>query len=191
MAKAVITEAEAIFDRFIEAMFKLMMDHHRQHVLEMDLTAPQAQTLRILRREPLCTRDLAAALGISPPAVTQLTDRLVRKHLLERRVADGDRRSVIVSLTEKGRRAVDGFRNRRNQIFSGALSRLTDADREQVVVALGKVVTALEYSVSMGEESQSRVEIRIEEREAKTAVPSNPVSQARGPAGGKMKLEWD
>jgi DNA-binding MarR family transcriptional regulator len=196
MARMAITEAETVFDRFIEALFRLMMDHDRQHILETDLTAPQAQALRVLRREPLCTRDLAAALRISPPAVTQLTDRLVRKHLLERQVADGDRRSVIVSLTEKGKRTVDGFRERRNRIFSVALAQLTEDDRAQVVVALDKVVTALEETVSgsIGE-SRSRASLRIEVHETKTAVQpattSNRVGQGRAPAGGKMKLEWD
>jgi DNA-binding MarR family transcriptional regulator len=52
-------EAEAILDRFVETMFRLMMDHHQKHVVELDLTMPQAQALRMLRRGPLCTGELA------------------------------------------------------------------------------------------------------------------------------------
>ena len=144
MAKARGADAEAVFDRFMEMMFKLMLDHHRKQADELDLTMPQAQALKILRAGPLCTGELAVRLRISAPAVTQLTDRLTRKQLIERRAVDGDRRSVLVALTPKGRRAVDRFRERRNTIFSGAMAELDQEDRASVVFALAKVVGALE-----------------------------------------------
>src|SRR5688572_17744901 len=144
MVKASSAEAEAVFDRFMEIMFKLMLDHHQRQADELDLTMPQAQALKILRLGPLCTGDLAVRLRISAPAVTQLTDRLTRKQLIERRAVDGDRRSVLVALTVRGRRAVDRFRERRNTIFGGAMAELDNEDRTSVVVALAKVVAALE-----------------------------------------------
>jgi DNA-binding MarR family transcriptional regulator len=144
MVKASGAEAEAVFDRFMEIMFKLMLDHHRRQVDELDLTMPQAQALKILRTGPLCTGELAVRLKISAPAVTQLTDRLTRKQLIERRTVDGDRRSVLVALTGRGRRAVDRFRERRNAIFGDAMAELDGDDRANVVLALSKVVAALE-----------------------------------------------
>ena len=144
MVKASGEAAEEVFDRFMEIMFKLMLDHHQRQVDELDLTMPQAQALKILRRGPLCTGELAVRLRISAPAVTQLTDRLNRKQLIERRAVDGDRRSVRVALTGRGRRAVDRFRERRNAIFGGAMAELDSQDRTDVVVALSKVVMALE-----------------------------------------------
>ena len=144
MVKASGAEAEAVFDRFMEIMFKLMLDHHRRQADELDLTMPQAQALKILRLGPLCTGDLAVRLRISAPAVTQLTDRLTRKQLIERRTVDGDRRSVLVALTGRGRRAVDRFRERRNTIFGGAMAELDSQDRTSVALALSKVVAALE-----------------------------------------------
>ena len=144
MAIATGAEAEAVFERFMELMFKLMLDHHRKQVDELDLTMPQAQAIKMLRAEPLCTGELAVRLKISAPAVTQLTDRLTRKQLIERRAVDGDRRSVLVALTPRGRRAVDRFRERRNNIFGGAMAELGDEDRASVALALAKVVAALE-----------------------------------------------
>jgi DNA-binding MarR family transcriptional regulator len=186
-------EAEAILDRFVETMFRLMMDHHQKHVLELDLTMPQAQALKILRRGPLCTGELAEVLRISAPAVTQLTNRLTRKELIERRPADGDRRSVIVMLTDSGRRAVDTFRERRNTIFCGALSHLDDEDRQAVVFGLAKMVKALE---EYGAEKMGRETAAFEGRETRTAekpvLASNNISRAKqGHGGGKMKIEWD
>ncbi|HVG22307.1 MAG TPA: MarR family transcriptional regulator [Blastocatellia bacterium] len=183
-------EAEAILDRFVETMFRLMVDHHQKHVVELDLTMPQAQALGVLRRGPLCTGELAAVLRISAPAVTQLTNRLTRKQLIERRMADGDRRSVIVMLTDRGRRAVDMFRERRNTIFGGALSHLDDEDRQQVVMALAKVVKALEeYGAEKAVQETADGQSGAADQPVPASNITGPVKPGHGRA--KMKMEWD
>ncbi|MGH9944272.1 MAG: MarR family winged helix-turn-helix transcriptional regulator [Pyrinomonadaceae bacterium] len=123
-----------------------MIDQYQQHLAELALTLPQAQVLRILRGGPRLTGQLAEELGISAPAMTQLTDRLNRKGLIERRAADDDRRCVIVALSAHGERMVDQFRERRRQVFTGALSLLSESEQLQVGEALAKVIKALEGS---------------------------------------------
>src|SRR6185503_7749493 len=144
MRKTTIGEAEAVLDRFAETMFRLMIEHHQKQAVELDLTVPQAQALRVLHRGPLCAAELAIELKISAPAVTQLTNRLTRKRLIERRSVDSDRRSVLVALSDKGQQAVNSFREQRNIIFCGALARLDDEDRASIVLALSKMIAALE-----------------------------------------------
>jgi hypothetical protein len=63
---------------------------------------------------------------------------------LERRADSGDRRAVIVGLTDRGRRTVDRFRRRRNEVLEGALLLLEENDKAQVMAALGKALAALE-----------------------------------------------
>jgi DNA-binding MarR family transcriptional regulator len=191
-------EAEETLDKFVEMMFMLMMDHHQKHVIEQDLTMPQAQALKVLRRGPLCTGELASVLRISAPAVTQLTNRLTRKQLIERRMADGDRRSVIVTLTDRGRRAVDTFRERRNTIFNGALSYLGDEDRQQVLWALSKIVKALEdYGAEKATHEEAIKKVAaLQGGETRTpdqsVLASNTISQTKpGYGRTKMKMEWD
>jgi DNA-binding MarR family transcriptional regulator len=137
-------KVEQILNDFAEKLSGLMIDHYQRHIAELELTLPQAQALRILRRGPLATGRLAEELGISAPAITQLTDRLVRKGLIERRNCPDDRRCVLVSLTARGTELVDAFRERRREIFEGALTKLSEVEQEQVVRALGMVVEALE-----------------------------------------------
>jgi DNA-binding MarR family transcriptional regulator len=192
------TERQAvgvILDRFIEDLFRLMLDHHRTQVVEMDLTVVQAQTLTLLRGAPFSTTRLATSLGISAPAMTQLTDRLVRKRLIERRSADGDRRAVMIALTEQGRRVVDRFRKRRSEVFSEALSRLKDLDRAEVIDALSKVVDALE-----GHDENRVVPTRdsthSERLKSRTPVEPSEASQKGGqgtvgPPVRRMRIEWD
>jgi DNA-binding MarR family transcriptional regulator len=158
---------EEVLNSFVEVMSRLMVDQYRKHITELELTLPQAQVLRVLRRGPVTTGQLATELRISAPAITQLTDRLIRKGLIERRAAADDRRCVIVALSEKGSCLVDQFRERRRDIFSGALAHLSDADQQQVIEVLVRVVKALESyesgaTIGANGESKSMVRKQIE-----------------------------
>lgn len=145
MAGSEAEKLEGILNSFAEVMSMIMLDLHQRHLAELDLTLPQAQVLRVLRRNgSVPTGHLAAELRISAPAVTQLTDRLIRKGLIERQTAVGDRRTVLVALSGKGKRLVDQFRKRRREIFSRALARMSEAERMEVIASLEKVVAALE-----------------------------------------------
>jgi DNA-binding MarR family transcriptional regulator len=168
-----------------------MLEHHQKHAVELQLTLPQAQALRLLRTSMSSTSGLAGLLGISAPAVTQLTNRLVRKRLIERRTVETDRRAVLVALTEKGRRVIDSFRHRRNEAFQQALSRLDEDDRALVIGALAKVAAVLETQESLVE-AQTGVE-RLSRR---TAVTPAAASKEMGHAPmslptRRMKIEWD
>ena len=137
-------EVEKILNGFAEVMSRLMIDQHHQQIEDLDLTLPQAQMLRVLRRGPTPTGQLAAELRISASSVTQLTDRLIRKGLIRRQAAENDRRSVLVALSVKGKRLVDQFRKRRALLFKGALARLNEEEQTQVIGAMKMVITVLE-----------------------------------------------
>jgi DNA-binding MarR family transcriptional regulator len=144
MTGTAMARAEEVLDSFAEVMSRLLIERYQRHLAEIDLTLLQAQVLRALRRGPLLTGQLASELRISAPALTQLTDRLVRKGLIERQTAADDRRCVLIALSAKGRRLVDQFRAQRSDIFNGALAYLSDAEQAQVVKGLSKVIEALE-----------------------------------------------
>lgn len=144
MVASVRGGVEVALDVFAEKLTGLMIDQYQRQIAELELTLPQAQALRILRRGPVTTGKLAEELGISAPALTQLTDRLVRKDLIVRRNCTDDRRCVIVELTGKGTSLVNAFRERRREVFSGALARLSAPQQEQVSRAIEVMVAALE-----------------------------------------------
>lgn len=158
MAVSSPAEVEEILNSFTEIMSGLMIDQYQKQITELELTLPQAQVLRVLRRGPMQTGQLAAEMRISAPAITQLTDRLIRKGLIERSAAADDRRCVIVGLSSDGRCLVDKFNRRRQEIFDEALAELSETERKQAVEVLGKVVKALETyesSASFRPESNS------------------------------------
>jgi DNA-binding MarR family transcriptional regulator len=76
-----------------------------EHMSAMGLVVVQ---LLLGPRPPRGLRELAAALGCSRPAATQLVDRLVRDGLVVRTVDPDDGRARRLSLTKDGR-AYGGF----------------------------------------------------------------------------------
>lgn len=158
MTERATAQAEEVLNSFAEVMSRLLLERYQRHLAELDLTLLQAQVLRTLRRGSLLTGQLASELRISAPALTQLTDRLVRKGLIERQVAADDRRCVLVALSARGRRLVDQFRRQRSDIFNGALAYLSDTEQAQVVKGLSKVIEALERYESQPASVRSRRE---------------------------------
>ena len=162
MDGAISARAEEVLSSFAEVMSKLLIEQYQHHLAQLDLTLPQAQVLRVLRRGPILTGRLAAELRITAPAITQLTDRLIRKGLIERQAAADDRRCVMVALSAKGKRLVDQFRRQRSDIFTGALRYLSEDEQAQVVEGLSKVIEALERH-----ESESAAGLKLEQRDAR------------------------
>jgi MarR family transcriptional regulator, organic hydroperoxide resistance regulator len=144
MVEITASKLAEVLDGFGEAMSRLMVDQLQKHLSELDLTLPQIQVLRILHRQgTVPTGKLAQCLRTSAPATTQLTDRLLRKGLIERRSSADDRRAVLVALSDSGQRLIDRFRERRNAVFGAALSQLSEAEQAQVVSSLQKVIAVL------------------------------------------------
>lgn len=183
---------ELALDEFVEVVFRLIIDHHHRRVTELDLTLAQAQTLRILRREALSTSKLAAELRISAPAVTQLTDRLTRKSLIDRTAVEGDRRMVLLSLTVRGQSLVDGIRRNRNEVFARALSHLDYGDRVEVVDALKKISAALGAEASRPEAAEPSVAGAAPRPPVRQSEASNVSAGARpAPVAKRIRMEWD
>lgn len=98
------------------------------------VTLPQFRALVVLSSspEPLRSGDLAAALGVHPSTFTRTADRLVAAGWVRRVENPGNRREILVELTDDGRALVEEVTGRRRQEIEGILGRLDEADREQV-----------------------------------------------------------
>jgi DNA-binding MarR family transcriptional regulator len=71
--------------------------------MDLDLTMPQFKLLVLIAScKGLRVGDLARRLGVTPPTVTTILDRLVEHELVRREDDPVDRRLVIARLTAKG-----------------------------------------------------------------------------------------
>ena len=74
-----------------------------QSCAEFDLTPSQATLLCAVRDEPRQMADLAASLGMTKNALSQLVDRTARRGLVGRASSAQDRRVVMLNATPTGK----------------------------------------------------------------------------------------
>lgn len=102
-----------------------------------ETTIAQYRALVVLAsRGPRRLVDLAAALDVAPSTAGRMCDRLVRKGLIRRHRARGDRRAVLVAVTAQGRKVVDQATARRRALIAEILAKLPAAGQEAVAMAL-------------------------------------------------------
>jgi DNA-binding MarR family transcriptional regulator len=118
----------------------------RQLATAGDLSMAAASALaRIVRSGPQRLTELAHAEGISQPGMTQLVTRLERDGLVRRTASTGDRRGVLVELTDAGLDLVGRRREERADALQQMLARLDPADRIAIhgaIPALARLVEA-------------------------------------------------
>jgi DNA-binding MarR family transcriptional regulator len=99
--------------------------------------------IQVARREPGCAMGtLAAELAQSGATTTGIIDRLVRRGLAQRRRDPADRRLVLVTLTEPGRRVLAAARAARQARARELLADLRPEDRARLLGLLERYRTA-------------------------------------------------
>lgn len=77
--------------------------------------------------------DMAKALGLTPPSVTNLTEKLVKRQLITRSIDENDRRIIYLEITYDGemilKEANEAGQILRKKIFE----KLTDEERQQML----------------------------------------------------------
>ena len=193
----------AVSERLAEYLFHGMLEQ----ASEMGLTLAQVQALSLLGVGSRSSGEMAAALRVSAPAITQLTDRLIRTGLIERRAEEGDRRVVNIALTAQGLEMVADLRGRLGSIVQRSVLLLEESEREAAMTALSGMARALEqHTAAKTRPTSGRRRGIVEGRrggsprnaidEARTApaapAASNDLVQWKaGNTSRKVKIEWD
>jgi MarR family transcriptional regulator, transcriptional regulator for hemolysin len=101
-----------------------------------ELTLVQVRVLRRLAKQPQSLGQLGTELALAPPSVTRLVDRLEERGLIERRRELEDRRKVVATLTDEGRRLLSAIPFLEGTAIRVAVDRMKVADRERIAAAL-------------------------------------------------------
>ncbi|GGL15397.1 MarR family winged helix-turn-helix transcriptional regulator [Planomonospora parontospora] len=129
-----ISRASRLLERGVRAYF----DEHGLEPWEFDVLATLFRADRTL-----CMGDLAGAAMVSSGALTNRIDRLVAKGLVTRATAEGNRRLVLVTLTETGHRLVGGLVDGHVANEDRLLDGLTPAERDELAALLRKLLGSL------------------------------------------------
>jgi DNA-binding MarR family transcriptional regulator len=111
--------------------------------MELNLTIPQLKSLFFISNRPGTTPGrLAEALGVTPPNVTGILDRLVDQGLLIRQTSPEDRRVLVMQLTEQGETILSDLRERRMSTMREILTRLGKKELSCLLKGLSALVKA-------------------------------------------------
>lgn len=119
--------------------------HSRSLIRSHGLTGPQLFVLReLVRRGPAPVGKLAEQANLSQPTVTGILSRLERRGLLSRERSRFDRRQVLVSVTDKGRRVAATSPSLLQERFLTEFEQLPDWEQSLILSSLQRVVAMLE-----------------------------------------------
>jgi DNA-binding MarR family transcriptional regulator len=111
------------------------------------ITLAQYRTLVVLAGSPGATAgEVAAELGVSPPAVTRLLRTLTRRRLLTRRVNPEDRRQVRLQLTPSATRLIASVARSRERQFRRAVKPLSATQRAALLRGLEELLEGLDVT---------------------------------------------
>ena len=101
-----VKDIARLFDEMLQ-MFGRASDGNMLRLLaKFDLNLPQLIALDMMNLGPQSVSSLAAALQLTPGAVSRMVDHLVKKRLVSREEGTGDRRRKFLTLTTAGKHAV-------------------------------------------------------------------------------------
>jgi DNA-binding MarR family transcriptional regulator len=111
-----------------------------ERMAQYALRTADFSVLSLLRENPNITQKrLSQAIGVSPPNLAILLDRLEERGLLARRRNPLDKRSQVLSLTPAGARLCARAERTASELERDATAMLTEAERAQLLGLLQKV----------------------------------------------------
>jgi DNA-binding MarR family transcriptional regulator len=126
------------------------VSHLQGHTLTVltdeSVTLQQVLLLRRLQQMGESTlSDLAARMRMSPPAVSQMIDRLFALDLLTRVEAEEDRRRKKVSVTRQGQALLERIRRARAAEYAAGVSGLSTKVRADLLAVLRRALKELPH----------------------------------------------
>lgn len=115
-----------------------LREHLRVH---HQTTLPRFDVMAALYRRPdgMMMTELSRMLLISNGNATAVVDRLIREELVSRDIPAHDRRSVQVSLTQKGRTTFLSWADAHEQDLADEFDDIDDADVETLTAILKRI----------------------------------------------------
>lgn len=115
-----------------------------------EVTLPRFDLMAQLERKPhgMTLGELSQRMMVTNGNVTGLVDRLLAEEIVTRRQQKSDRRSHIVSLTEKGRRQFARMAKEHEDWIAGMFGGLSQSEFSTLTRLLGKLKTSVRSAIA-------------------------------------------
>lgn len=115
----------------------------------------------------MMVKDIAMEVNLTPGAVSQTVETLVRMGIIERVQAEHDRRAVFVRQSAEGKKVHDALLKRINPVFDQVFTELREKDAEMFLEIMGRLVQKLS-DVSVQQRNSKRMSARAPVMETKS-----------------------
>lgn len=137
----------AVEDRIVASIRQIVraVDLHSKRLVDtFGLTGPQLATLDAVEKlGPSAPSSIARAVHLSQGTVTGIVQRLEKRALVERSPSPTDRRSVLIGITDEGRRLLDRAPSLLQDTFREELSRLEEWERLAMLASLQRIASLM------------------------------------------------
>ncbi len=133
---------QQLLQRF-QTVFQAVRSNANMPRHHFDLTVAEANILMRLGQKPngMNVKELAAQMGVTSGAISQFTDKLVEKALVERTADPEDRRSVRITISSKVRHSRDEFKDHFFNHLQGLFDDFSNQELEEFIGLLSKIKT--------------------------------------------------
>jgi len=143
------------------SLYRTMTTFDRAHAEELapvGLSVTQFNVLTVLHRahEPLTMGELGEAVSVRSANLTGVADSLAGRGLVDRELNPNDRRSFLVSITQKGEDFLAEFLPSHWRVLEGLMAGLDRSDRTQLLRLLEKLLSPAQTGVQQQRPARSR-----------------------------------
>lgn len=107
---------------------------------EMTISQVRALTIFANEKDPLKMSDASKRMNVCMPTATQVIDKLVNIGLLERIKDENDRRLVLISINEKGKRIFGKTLDRRKESFKWWFSKISQEEQQKLLDTIENLI---------------------------------------------------
>ena len=140
MADQAVAKRVRAFNRFYTETIGSLAEQHEG----LDVTLAESRTLFTVKSlgEPQVNQ-IAQALGLDLPYTSRLLGILEDKGLIQRAIAQHDRRHRVVTLTPIGERLLEEIEHRSNKRVLGLIEHLDSNEVNQLLAAMETIVALI------------------------------------------------
>lgn len=136
---------------YFQKIMRALHKYARDILLELNFSLPHYYALSLLGKAEKGKKyrmsDLKEDLAITGAYATGIADYLIEKKLARRGRWGGDRRVVMIEITDEGKSFLKEIKNRRKKFLSGLLNRIKQEDIKRILESLDILYSAvLKYS---------------------------------------------
>ena len=142
-----INTRRELLQELIEKMSRAIHSIHSEQCVSFGNNTLRKQEIMILffiyeNKGVSSVKDIAKFLHVTSGAITQFTDGLVKKKIVQREENPDDRRSINIKLTAGSEKMVVDFRKKYIEAASKAFDFFNDTELKQFIKLIEKIKTA-------------------------------------------------